>query len=134
MERLTHSNTGLLYCSFNCPMEHPTECAYHTGHTVLKCKEAQIYDKLTAYEDAEEQGRLVVLPNKEPRKHCFIIDCGEFIQEVEREQIILEPQIIHQYYRTNDGCAHYFTDSKNTIEYATIEAAESAIAERNGEK
>lgn len=60
MERLTKPNT--VYCKNIC--DGAEVCDGNHDPFDLQCAYAKIYDRLAAYEDLEEQGRLVVLPCK----------------------------------------------------------------------
>ncbi len=62
MERLTERS--LDYCTQHCPSEKMISCAFYKDDQAERCLIANMYDRLAAYEDLEEQGRLVVLPCK----------------------------------------------------------------------
>lgn len=57
MDRLTQP--GVDYCKEICGAG---DCVWKNGY--MKCADAEIYNKLRAYEDADEDGRLLVLPCK----------------------------------------------------------------------
>lgn len=62
MERLTQNNFD--YCLEMCEPECMHECPFYKDDQESKCHTAAMYDRLAAYEDLEEQGRLIVLPCK----------------------------------------------------------------------
>ena len=62
MERLTQNNFD--YCLEMCEPETQLDCAFYMSQTECVCGEAAIYNKLREYENAEQEGRLVVLPCK----------------------------------------------------------------------
>ena len=64
MDRLTEKTEGMLFTSL-VDMSHSTcedECAHLQGGDCSTCVIEKALDKLRQFEDAEEQGRLVVLP------------------------------------------------------------------------
>lgn len=86
MERLTQNNFD--YCLEMCEPETQLDCAFYMSQTECVCGEAAIYNKLREYENAEREGRLVVLPCKVGDTVYQKDHCGEIYEAVVQSVVI----------------------------------------------
>ena len=119
MERLTFEGN---FCDIALCAETPGGSFCESG----SCTQRKVWERLKAYEDAEEQGRLVVLPCK----------LGDVVYGIHQGRTILP--MVAQWFETNDGwtvCAQYtpmapkfyrFADFGKTV-FLTREEAEAAL-------
>lgn len=126
MDRLT-DNTN--YCTVwtDCEMRE-ADCEFHEN-----CYERKMYEKLKAYEDAEEQGLLILLPfNVDDEvwqilRHCEIRYCEEEEKECDKCRHLIKFAWPNRYETKRDimDVMHEFGKSI----FLTREEAEKALAE-----
>ena len=126
MERLTQKSIN--YCAEICRAQ---DCETYHGVRNDVCGDAAIYNRLAAYEDLEEQGRLVVLPCK-VGDHLFAVT-RNIVSEFAVSYFLMHSDLVWAGWDIVDGIFGHFridgipTDSIGKTVFLTRAEAEKAM-------